>query len=313
MDPKHVLYKIVDGIEKGLITPESLSLGGALETEIARQLIWKVRDASTFLSKVTVKPVGKIKASFKLMDIASEILVRVTQGGTPTDEQLVELNRSDVNYTNLATQLFYTLTFDDLRDNKSNPTFETEIETNIAKAFANDLTRLGFRGVGDDYAGNAWGRLNKGWLQVAKESVPLGQRINTAGYTTLCEIFDAMLDALPDKWNVEEETPILVSPSDYRAWVKEMIADGSDVLALARVTGKLPAYMGHPVVSDTQMVTGEHTLGNLKNFWMTVLTVIERYREVSGRKRCIDYTYDYSFDFGLGIPEATVIAWDQGY
>lgn len=313
MDPRQLLFKIVEGVEKGLITPESVSLGGVLETQIAREFIWKIRDQSAFLKRIYVRPVSKIKASFKLLDIASEVLVRVAQGDEPTADQLAELARNDVEFTNLATQLFYTLTFDDIRDNQDNPQFEGEVETNMALTFANDIARLGFQGVADDYAGRAWGCLNKGWLQVAKETCPLAQRINSSGETTITAIFDAMIDALPDKYAVEDKTEFLVSPSDYRAWVKEMYATGSDVLAMSKVTGKVPAYMGFPVASDPQMITDIQMLAQPLNFWMTVLTQIERYREVSGRKRCIDYTYDCSFDFGIGNPDAAVIAWDQGY
>ena len=313
MDPRQLLFKIVEGVEKGLITPESVSLGGALETQIAREFIYLVREQSAFLARITVKPVGKVQASFKLLDIASEVLVRVAQGTEPTADQLAELARTDVNFVNLATQLFYTLSFDDIRDNKDNPAFEGEIETNMAMTFSNDVVRLGFNGVADDYAGSAWNRLNKGWLQCAKENVPPAQRVNSNGETSLIAVMDAMIAALPDKWADQTKVEFLLSPTDYRAWVKEMYGDGHDVLALAKIDGKLPAYMGFKVASDPNMVTGVQLLTNPKNLWMTVLTSIERYREVSGRKRCLDYTYDYAFDFGVGIAEACVIAWDQGY
>lgn len=312
MNVKKLLAQIAgEDIAKGVITPESLSLGGVLETEIAIKFIDLVRDQSEFLKAITVKKPGKIKGSFKLYDVNQRQMVRVAQGNEPTAGQLAEHRRIDVNYTNLSGQIFFTLTFDDLRDNQNNPNFESEMEAMFAKTFANELALLGFEGIADDYAGSAWARLNKGWNQVAKEDVPVGQIVNINGVASICTRFDSMIDVMPSKYLIEDVTTFVVSARDYRSWVKEMYADGHDVLALSKVSGKVPAYMGFPVRPVTQAVTGEHTFTQIQNFWMTVLTEIERYREVSGRKRCIDYTFDKSSDYGFGNPEAVVFAYDD--
>jgi len=312
MDPLKILLKMVRGVEKGIITPESLSLGGVLETEIAAAFITLVIEQSGFLKKITTKKTGKIKSAFKMLDVAGEAMVRVPQGQEPTAGQLAEHQRIDVKFDNLAAQIFYSLTFDDIRDNQADPEFESKMEQMFALTYSNDLCRLGFRGIDDDYAASAWNKLNEGWNQVAKNDCPIGQLIDTNGVTAICDRFDDMIDAMPDKYLQQGITTFVLAPKDCRDWVKEMISDGHDVLAMAKVTGTLPAYMGYPVIEEVQQIPGEHTFSKLTNYWMTIFAEIERYREVSGRRRSVDYTLNQSNDYGFGNAAAVVHAFDQG-
>jgi hypothetical protein len=309
MDPREILAKIA----KGAIAPADLSVGGVLEQEIAQRFIDLVVDESEFLKRISIKRVGKIEGAFKLLDIADEVLVRVAQGNDPADEQRTEPSRQDVSFVNKSAQLFFQLLFDTIDDNQKNPNFETELEGMFARKFSNDLTRLGFVGVADDYAGSAFARLNKGWLQVAKDGAPLAQRVNTSGATTVKEMLDDTLKAMPDKYKRAGLTTFIVNRTDWEDFCDELGASAASVMAQILLDGKLPQYKGYPLLPMSQMPQSTLLFSGLGNYWMTMLTEIKRFREVRGTKRCIDYTFDLSNDYGLANPNAVVVAWDQGY
>lgn len=309
MDPRDILAKIA----KGAIAPTDLSVGGVLEPEIANRFIDLVIDQSAFLKRISIKRTGKIEGAFKLLDIADEVLVRVPEGTDPSNSQLTEPQRQDVYFANKAVQLFFQLLFATIDDNQSNPNFETDLESMFARKFSNDLTRLGFVGVADDYAGSVFNRLNKGWLQIAKDLSPLAQRVNTSGLTTVKGMLDDTLKAMPDKHKVEGQTTFLMNRTDWEDFCDELGASAASVMAQILLDGKLPQYKGYPLLPMSQMPQGAVLFSALANYWMTMLTEIKRFREVRGTKRCIDYTFDLSNDYGLANPNAVVVAWDQGY
>jgi len=309
MDPREILFKIA----KGAIAPTDLSVGGVLEPEIAQRFIDLVVDKSKFLKRIAVKRTSKITGYFKNLDLADEVLVRVAQGTDPSDDQRTEPSRTDIAYTNLALQLFYQLLFDAIDDNQGNPNFESDLESMFAKKFSNELVRLGFLGVAEDYAGDAWNRLNKGWLQIAKEQTPLGQRVNTSGAATVKEMLDDVLAAMPAQYKVQGQTTFLLNITDWEGLTDEIGTAASAVLGQILLDGKLPTYKGYPLLPMEQQPEATVLFSALANYWMTMLTEIKRFREVRGTKRCIDYTFDLSNDYGLANPQAVVVAWDQGY
>lgn len=313
MDRLKVLLAMISGIAKGAITPESLSVSGVLEPEIAAQFVDLMAKESGFLSKVTTRKTRKLTGTIKLFDIEPRFLVRVAQGSGPESADLAEHSRDEVDFAPKNVNAFIQLLFDTIRDNQGNPNFETEYEAMIARRFARDITLLGFEGVADDYAGSAFIRLNKGWNQRAKEDLPTAQVVDTVGETSVLDIMDKMIEAMPAIYRMRGETTFVLAPNDYRDWVKEMSASGFNVLEQAKITGVLPAYEGYPVMEVVEAVEGEYHFGPLANFVYAVLIVaVERGRQVDAIKRCIDYAFEMPCDYFIGVPKAHVFAYNQG-
>jgi hypothetical protein len=313
MDRLKVLLAMITGLTKGAITPESLSVSGALEPEIASQFVDLMTKESGFLSRITTRKTRKLTGTIKLFDIEPRFLVRVAQGSDPTSGQLAEPTRDEVDFAPKNVNAFFQLLYDTIRDNQDNPQFEQQFEAMIARRFARDIVVLGFEGVADDYAGSAFTALNKGWNQRAKDDLPAGQLVDTVGETSILDIFDLCIAAMPDNYRMRGETTFVVSPTDYDRFVQEMSVTGYQVLEQAKLTGTLPSYKGYPVLEVVEAVSDEIHFGPLANFVYAVLiSSIERGRQVDAIKRCIDYAYEMPCDYFIGVPKAHVFAYNQG-
>lgn len=313
MDRLKALLAIITGVVKGAITPESVSVNATLEPEIASRFIDLMAKESGFLSKITTRKTRKLTGTIKLFDIEPRFLVRVAQGSDPSSGQLAEHTRDEVDFAPKNVNAFFQLLFDTIRDNQDDPAFESKFEAMIARRFARDITLLGFEGVADDYAGSAFIRLNKGWNQRAKEDLPVGQIVDTAGETSVLDIMDLMIAAMPANYRMRGETTFVLAPDNYDTWVTEMSASGFNVLEQAKLTGTLPAYKGYPVLEVVEAVADEYHFGPLENFVYAILIAqIERGRQVDAIKRCIDYAYEMPCDYFIGVPKAHVFAYNQG-
>ncbi len=307
------LAKLLQMLKSGAITAPSLSLSGTLEVDVARRFIDRMVSMSGFLSRITTRKVSRTTGALKALTVSAQSTVRVAEGSEPSSGQLVTPTRADNTYLNLPIQLFWQLLFSTIEDEQDNPNFETDLEGIYAKAFANDLARLGFRGVNDDYAGSAWTRLNKGWLQVARDSAPAGQLVNTNGMTTVKAVLDALLEATPAQFKVQGTTAFIMSQTDFESHMLALGESSASVLAQILLDGKLPQYLGYPIIPDPQIEDGKIMFSDPLNLWLTMQTEIQRTREVRGTKRCIDYMFHLPCDYGIFDPNAVSFAEDLGY
>lgn len=305
------LRKLAEAVQKGNITPELLSVAGDLDPEIAARFFDKVKDVSAFLQRITLQYPMKQISTFRGLDVPKRALGRVPEGEDPSS--FTGPTRADVTFTNLPVNLFYRLLFSTLQEHRSDPDLEAKIEAMFAKAFANDLTRLGFEGTSDDYAGETFVELNVGWPALAKAGAPAGQKPDINGVADIDARLDLLLAAMPSEIKDPGRTTFIMSTGDYEKFAKAQGDSAASVLAQILLTGNLPTYLGYPILPVQHMADDEYLFCDPANIWMTMQqNSMYRARKVEETKRCIDYTFQVHSDYGFQWIDEVVCGWDQG-
>lgn len=307
--------QIAQAIAKsGEMQPGSLNIGGVLRPQQATRVIDLIVDSSDILKLVTVERCAKLSKEIDVLGVEGKILTRIPQGVDP--ENFTEVRNTGPTIEMKAHQLYGRILFDALRDNKDDPQYEAKVLKEWSKAWGRDVTRLAFTGTHDDYiAGDAtkglFERLNAGWPAILK-GASTAHKIDKAGYAgtggvlDYIEYFDAIVAALPDEYK-SEECRLIISKTDHERYIRQIgQVDGG--LAYM-VKGGVSQFLGYEIVANQYMPQGEVMFTPLQNLIYGINTDIERYREVKGTKRCIDYTFDASDDFQVAIPKAAVIGY----
>jgi hypothetical protein len=295
------------------VTPETASVGGALRPEAANSFIDAVVDQSGLLKRVTLHRMNRLTSDISVMDIANRVLKRVAEGTAPSAGDLPGVSNYGKTLLALPMQLFQSIPFSTLSDNANIPGYETSLATMFAKKFANEIEDLALNGTDDDYSGSAFLELNKGWIALAKAAAGSGDNhtravdVNTLGddYTgklkTVMDAQDARFDA---------QSVLLMASADYRGLVEDFASEPGGI-AFA-VSGMVPTFMGKEIVVSPYMPSGTVLYTPLTNLVYGICRDIERYREVSGTKRCVDYTFNIACDFAIAVNRACVVGYDVG-
>ncbi len=304
--PQHGRIDDTVALAKSLIGPTDLANGGTLTPQQAQKLIsmlWK----DGFLSKITTVRMSKLTRLVDVMDILRRQLVRVAQGTEPDADALTSAEEGGCKLTALDAQLFATLTLDFLRENKDNPALQQEIEKGFNTVLGNDIVDLGFNGIADDGAGadreEKFLHLNKGWLQIARESSKCPK---------------VTIDAPTDGWIATLKA--IKEKQDHRALSNSVFvmnladADEYGEEINAPVTGHevqsgSPArrFRGHMIEAHPNFPQGKVMFTPLKNLIHGLHTTIERNRAYHNRRRALEYTFDMSFDFEIAVKPFAVL------
>lgn len=169
-------------VAKGIIEPADVRIGGTL-TPQASMAFFMGLIANPVLSQLGTERCHKLSKNLDALDMTPRQMKRVAQGAEPADGDLTEATNPGATVTLLPGQIFATLTLDTLRDNADNPQFPTIVRNMINTLFANDLVDLAFNGTADDYAGNAFLALNKGFVQLADDAAAAPDVTVTPGTT----------------------------------------------------------------------------------------------------------------------------------
>lgn len=290
---------------KGNISAEDVSVGGVLRPEAAQKFIDLVIEQSGFLKQITVERTKKLKKDINVLDIANRVLVRVAEGSEPTDAQKAGVINKGHTLSCLPVQLFETVLFSTIADNQDNPQFEDQLVGMFARKLANELEDLAFNGTAE--TGESFLTLNKGFVQLAKDSssthkVDVGTL--SSGYVNALKAVLAAQDT-----RFASQSVLIMSPSDYDGYVLEIGNKPSGVAYI--VQGDVPQFLGKRIITSPYMPSGTVLYCPLNALVFGICTDIERYREVRGTKRCIDYTYNINCDFAIAIDEAVVIGYDM--
>ena len=286
-------------LAKGLIGPEDLRTGGALTPQTANKIVSMIfKDA--FLSKVMTVRMSRLKRNIDAFDISGRQLVRVPQGSEPTAAQTPSLSEHGCVLTALDVQLFPTLKLDFLRDNKDNPNLLQEVEAGFNTRFTHELVDLGFNGTSE--GGGNFLSLNKGWVQIARES---SDAINTsfkldAGWREALQHITSRAD---DRY--KRDSVLLMNVGDADDYAYEL---GGHVTGHA-LTAESPLrrFSGLPIEPHPYMPKGTVLFTPLKNLVFGMNTEIKRDRAYHSRKRVIEYTFDMAVDYELVIKQAAVL------
>lgn len=286
--------------------PADFSIGGTLTPDQARAFFDLVIEQNDFLKVVTPIYGKKLTIPINAYTLGTRNLVRVAEGTEPTADQKAASSNAGKNMTLLPVQLFYDLPFQTIEDNQDNPKFENIIAAQIAKSFANDLLDLGTNGTAD--TGAEFLALNTGWIALAKASATTN-KVNTNTDTDIAASFKKMLAAMPNQY----KTPncrFIIGPADRETFAALM--GGKDSTASLLLTGKGLSYLGYGIEVNPYQVVGTYLFCDPKDLVKGLNLDVKKYRELHGRKRCIEYTYDLAVDFEIARDAAVVVAWDQG-
>lgn len=306
--------KMAEAIAKsGEISTGSLNIGGVLRSEQASRVIDLVVKSSDILSKVTVERSRKLTKDIDVFSVGSKILVRIPQGQDPT--AFVPVSNVGPQLNMKAHQLFGRVLFDALRDNKDDPQYESKVLAEWTKAWSRDITCLAFTGTNDDYdhtdsTKNTFEHLNVGWPALLK-AASTAHKVDIADYTSNSTVdwidyLGGCIAAMPSKY-LGDSCKLLMSAADHLAYQDQVGAQNGGVAVL--VVGGVKQRASFEILPQQHMASGEVIFAPLENLVYGVNTEIERYREVKGTKRCIDYTFDASDDFQIALPDAAVIGY----
>ncbi len=306
------LRELVEEIQKtGELTPSAVYVGGTLRPEQSNRWINLIVSKSPILSMVSVDKSSKLNKDINVREFITGVLQRVPQGTDPT---------TYTKYTNvgkqlrmLDAQLFAQITLDYLRDNQDKPSLENETAAYLADVYARDITKLAFVGIADDYSltdvsKKLFTHLNKGWPQLMKEStdthkVDINDYI-TSGTVNWASFLGAIITSLPEIYK-SSSCRILMNTADYEEYCSQIGNMTGAVNFL--ISGQVKQYLGYPIEVVQVMPSKTVIFTPMQNLVYGVNTNVERYRELSGTKRAIDYTYDSAFDFEVAVDDAAVI------
>ena len=195
------------------------------------------------------------------------------------------------------------ITQDTLEDNADNPKFETETFAEFDKAFSNDLQNLGMIGEKDDYAGDAFKNLNKGWFTLAKENSDV-VKLEHKKVSKMIDKLSAVVKASNE--DVLTQSVILISQSDYLAYQQE-IGGRSGGLSILLNSGA-NHILGVPLEVASFVPKGKFLMTPLKNLIMSVGLDIRRTRWYDVEESCLKYKFEVYNDYQLAVGKWAVLS-----
>lgn len=226
-------------------------------------------------------------------------LVLATNPQAPKEK----LSVSSVKLDNKVVQLWAGITQDTLEDNADNPKFEAETFNGFDEAFSNDLQNLGMIGEKDDYAGDAFKNLNKGWFTLAKENSDV-VKLEHKKASKMIDKLSAVVKASNE--DVLTQSVILISQSDYLAYQQE-IGGRSGGLSILLNSGA-NHILGVPLEVASFVPKGKFLMTPLKNLIMSVGLDIRRTRWYDVEESCLKYKFEVYNDYQLAVGKWAVLS-----
>ena len=305
------IKEIVEEILKsGEFKPEMINVGTTLRAEESDRFYDLVRDNSDFMKLISIEKCSRLKKDVNVWEFIQEVLQRIPEGDEPDEF---------TNFKNVGKQLdlaeatlfsFIPLSF--LEDNAKKPNIERMVEARLSSVYGRDVVRLGFVGEKDDNS-NGFRTLNKGWVQLAKEAanaskVDVSEYEDSEGVVDWEELLSAMIKSL-SKIYKSESTAFVMNKADHEEYARQI---GNRVAAHPILfSGDTLTPLGYKIVIQNDMPSKHVLFTPLKNLVFGHGTEVKRFRELSGVKRCINYTVTSYFDYQVAVDEAAVIAWAQ--
>lgn len=293
-------------LAKGLIGPEDLRNGGELTAQAAAKLITMlVKD--TFLSKISTYRMSRLTRDVDVMDILRRQLVRVPQGQEPSTDDLTGAGEFGCKLTALDAQLFASLTLDFLRENRDNPNLQREVEAGFNTRLANDIVDLGFNGVADDATGAdraaKFLRLNKGWLQVAREAANTPKVDIDPATNGWVASLQAIIDKQDDR--ARSNSALLMNEADADEYGREINAPVTGQIVVTENPAR--RFEGKIIEAHPDMPRGSVLCTPMKNLVHGLHTDVRRDRAYHNRRRALEYTFDMAFDYEIAVKQFAVL------
>ena len=248
----------------------------------------------------------RLSKDLNVLDIANRLMIRVAEGLEPTSAQLAGATQIGKTLTAQKAQLFMSVLFSTIEDNQDNPAYEDQLASMFALKTANELEDLSMNGTSDGGTPAVFLALNKGWVQIAKDAA------NTHKFDTgtLSQNYMGNIKSIVDLQDERfKATSVLVmSSTDYDGLIEEVGGEPGGIAYILQ--GSIPGYKGREVIKHPFMPIGTIIFTPLMNYVFGICKEINRYREIRGAKRSIDYTFDLAVDFEFAIDAGVVIGYD---
>ena len=295
--------------KSGEFRPEHMNVGRTLRSEESDKFIDLVVTKCDFLQKITVEKCSKLEKDINVWEFIQEVLQRVPEGKDP--EKYTGFGNVGKKLRLMDGTLFSFIPFSFYEDNARNPRLEGMIEGRLAGVYSLDLLRMGFVGVKDDYSAG-FKTLNTGWIEKVKTATG-SKKLNSADYEVSSGVVDwsALISAtVRELDDIYKSSAVLVmNPTDHEEYAEQI---GNRATAHPILfSGKSLTPLGYDIERVPHMPRGHLLFTPLKNLVFGHGRDIQRFRELSGVKRCVNYTVTSYFDYEVAVDAAAVIAWKK--
>lgn len=283
------------------------SSGGQMSAEQLDTFIDTVVEQSEILMEMDV--ITGIESSEYQMDtlgLASRIMAKGVEGTAPSVTDAT-IGRRTLNPTEVIIAFDITKRF--LMRNIARDNADAQINALFAKQYKNDLVDLIFNG--DKDSGNAFIQIIDGYIDRAKADADTHKDDTVSSNDSMLDIFDAMIDALPNKWLNEEELFFVVSPKNQKRYQRELKARATS-LGDAMIVGKPETYHeGIKIMKAAAFPDAEFLLTPRKNLTVGIGQEMNVDYFWNARKRVREYTTTGYVDANYKISDAVVLFTEQ--
>lgn len=169
-------YQLV-AVAKGIIEPQDLRIGGELRAQDSSAIISMIAQ-DDFLKSVRVETMSKLNKNVDVFDMSPRQSRRVPEGTPASESDKAKPAQKGCKLTALDIDLYSDIGLSTLRDNADNPNLIQMIQGMIATGLQNDVSDLAWNGKEDgDGTVTDFVKLNKGWIQVAEDSIAKGSGV----------------------------------------------------------------------------------------------------------------------------------------
>lgn len=295
-------------IKSGTIDMSAIGINGALPEGPTQKLIEMIVNENPFLKQVNSKTSDEAKIPFNLFDIDSFALQNLPEGVEPTTRTGVANNGKFVECkpVNVFIQLYFSL----IRSAKGKAAAKEWLEK-VAKKMGENYVQVGFQGTSFNETSTSVASIRKGWIQLLKDSAKTNKvdvgPFMTDGVISWVATLKAVVAAMPDDYK-GSSCKIFMNAADYEAYVIEIADKSGNGHILIDANAK--TFLGYTIESRKHLASGTVLFTNPKNLLFGMQKKVEKYTEVKGTMRVVDYTYIAVPGWEIGVEAAAVLAYD---
>ncbi len=293
-------------VKSGTIDLNKIGIGNKVPEAAARELLDLVVEGNNILRMVNVQRSDEAKIPIDIFDISDFVLQNIPEGDEPTDftEGKNKGKYIECKPVNAFMQVFYTT----IKSSKGSAAVK-KFDAKLAKKFGDNMVRVGFQGKNYQEVANTPENINKGWIQMLKESDD-SHKINANLYKTgnkidWIEYLAGIVEALPDDYKSVENCVIFMTPADHEEYVKQI--GKKDGNAAYLINAGANNFLGYKIVTVGYMTRGEVLYTNPMNLLFGLQNDIERKIEDKPMARVVNFCYGAGDGYKIGIEDAAVL------
>lgn len=308
------------GVRAGLLkannVPVDQVVGSSLNPSQIREF-WSREVEGTVLERYKRINSKKTTGDLNVFSWSDDDMYRPVNGTTPTT--LATSNTATVSnvgnkWTLERGQRRFWLPYDTIQDNYDNPSFKAERTKEFESGTMNQISKLALQGTDDD--GSEFIKLNKGFIQVAKDTITAGtdpvHLVDYGNYTDMFERMQAAIDALPDKYQGDYEFAFELNPTDFNLYKRLMAS--LDSRGDKWTKGEALPFEGYRVLVNRWMPSSTFHLTRLDKNLCVVFGDYEGAMRFSMKEDddAVAYKvlYNSMFDFAIADNDAYVLCYD---